>query len=57
MDCEAGAGFTTVVGRLRPDAVLGGLKYLVVSHNAVMGAAGGAVLLAEDLLERGFLGE
>jgi aspartate-semialdehyde dehydrogenase len=56
IDCEAGAGFTTVVGRLRSDSVLGGLKYLVVSHNTVMGAAGGAVLLAEDLLERGFLG-
>ncbi|MDG2150264.1 MAG: aspartate-semialdehyde dehydrogenase [Planctomycetota bacterium] len=57
VDCAAGAGFTTVVGRLRADPVLGGLKYLVVSHNAVMGAAGGAVLLAEDLLERGFLGD
>lgn len=55
MDCEAGAGFTTVVGRIRRDPVLEGVKYMVVSHNAIMGAAGGAVLLAEDLLERGFL--
>ncbi len=56
MDCEAGAGFTTVVGRIRPEPVLGGVKYLAVSHNTVMGAAGGAVLLAEDLLDRGYFG-
>lgn len=56
LDCDSGGGLTTVVGRLRPDDVLGGIKYLVVSHNAVMGAAGGAVLLAEDLLDRGLIG-
>ena len=50
-----GGGLTTVVGRLRRDAVHGGVKYLVLSHNAVLGAAGGAVLLAEDLAERGVL--
>jgi aspartate-semialdehyde dehydrogenase len=54
LDRDAGNGLTTVVGRLRRDAVHGGVKYLVLSHNAVMGAAGGAVLLAEDLLDRGF---
>jgi len=54
-DRAAGGGMTTVVGRVRPDPVLGGVKYVVVSHNAVMGAAGGAVLLAEDLVDRGFL--
>jgi aspartate-semialdehyde dehydrogenase len=31
------------------------VKYFVLSHNAVLGAAGGAVLLAEDLLDRGIL--
>jgi aspartate-semialdehyde dehydrogenase len=48
---------TTVVGRLRSDPVHGGVKYLALSHNTVMGAAGGAVLLAEDLAERGLLPE
>ena len=56
LDCDTGNGLTTVVGRLREEPVLGGLKYVVVSHNAVIGAAGGAVLLAEDLLDRGYIG-
>jgi aspartate-semialdehyde dehydrogenase len=55
LDRDAGAGLTTVVGRIRSDAVHGGVKYVVLSHNAVMGAAGGAVLLAEDLADRGLL--
>jgi aspartate-semialdehyde dehydrogenase len=55
LDRDAGGGLTTVVGRLRRDAVHGGVKYVVLSHNAVLGAAGGAVLLAEDLAERGIL--
>jgi len=57
LDCLAGGGLTTTVGRLRRDAVHGGIKYVVLSHNAVLGAAGGAVLLAEDLADRGMLPE
>ena len=57
LDCAAGGGLTTTVGRLRRDAVHGGIKYVVLSHNAVLGAAGGAVLLAEDLADRGMLPE
>ncbi|MGQ0552953.1 MAG: aspartate-semialdehyde dehydrogenase [Planctomycetota bacterium] len=57
LDRDEGRGLTTVVGRLRPEPVLGGVKYVVLSHNAVLGAAGGAVLLAEDLAERGLLPE
>lgn len=53
LDRDAGGGLTTVVGRIRRDAVHGGVKYVVLSHNAMLGAAGGAVLLAEDLQERG----
>lgn len=51
-------GMTTSVGRLRPDAVLGehGVKFVLVSHNTKMGAAQGAVLVAEDLRLRGYLG-
>ncbi len=53
LDRCAGGGYTTVVGRLRREPVSGGLKYLALSHNTVLGAAGGSVLLAEDLAERG----
>lgn len=55
LDCRTGAGMTTVVGRVRLDPVVGGVKFIVVTHNAVLGAAGGAVLLAEDLVDRGWI--
>ena len=46
----------TSVGRIREDAVLdNGVKYVLVSHNTKMGAARGAVLLAELLQSRGIL--
>lgn len=54
-DLHHGGGLSTVVGRVRENTALGGLSFLVLSHNAVLGAAGGAVLLAEDLHERGLL--
>jgi len=48
---------TTTVGRIREDNVLpNGIKYLLVSHNTRMGAAAGAVLVAEHLAVRGFIG-
>jgi aspartate-semialdehyde dehydrogenase len=57
LDRDAGAGMTTTVGRLRTDPVLeNGFKYLLVSHNTKMGAAKGAILVAELLKERGYLG-
>jgi aspartate-semialdehyde dehydrogenase len=47
-------GMTTVVGRLRDDAVLpNGIRLVLLSHNTKMGAAKGATLLAEYLLHRG----
>jgi aspartate-semialdehyde dehydrogenase len=55
LDRDAGGGLTTVVGRLRADPVSGGVAFVVLSHNTVIGAAGGAVLLAEDLADRGLL--
>ncbi|PQV63827.1 aspartate-semialdehyde dehydrogenase [Abditibacterium utsteinense] len=50
-DREMGSGMTTVVGRLRQERVLGqnGVKYVLVSHNTKMGAAKGAILVAELL--------
>ncbi len=54
-DRDMGGGMTTVVGRLRQERVLGqhGVKYVLVSHNTKMGAAKGAILVAELLLRDG----
>ena len=47
-------GMTTVVGRLREDTVLdNGVKFVLLSHNTKMGAAKGAVLIAEYLIQQG----
>ena len=50
-------GMTTAVGRLREEKVLGqnGVKYVLVSHNTKMGAARGAILVAELLMRDGYL--
>jgi aspartate-semialdehyde dehydrogenase len=45
---------TTSVGRVRPCAVMD-VKLALLSHNTVRGAAGGAVLNAELLAEKGYL--
>jgi len=55
LDRDTNDGMTTVVGRLREDHALGGIKYMLVSHNTKMGAAKGAVLVAELLHQGGFL--
>jgi len=56
LDRDAENGMTTSVGRVRADEVLpNGIKYLLVSHNAAMGAGRGAVLLAEYLQRTGLL--
>jgi aspartate-semialdehyde dehydrogenase len=50
LDRDADGGMTTSVGRIRADEALSnGIKYLLVSHNTKMGAAKGAVLVAEYL--------
>ncbi|HWZ59744.1 MAG TPA: aspartate-semialdehyde dehydrogenase [Gemmatimonadaceae bacterium] len=53
-DVWAGKGMTTVVGRVRADA-LWDLRLVALSHNVVRGAAGGSVLNAELLAARGGL--
>jgi aspartate-semialdehyde dehydrogenase len=56
LDRDAENGMTTGVGRIRADEVLSnGIKYLLVSHNAAMGAGRGAVLLAEYLRHSGYV--
>ncbi len=49
-----GGGMTVSVGRIRPCAVLDA-KFVVLSHNTVRGAAGGAILNAELLAAKGYL--
>ncbi len=56
LDRERDGGMTTTIGRVRIDPVLGGVKYVLLSHNTKMGAAKGALLTAELLEHRGYLG-
>ena len=56
LDRNRGAGMTVSVGRLRQCPVLD-WKCVILSHNTVRGAAGGAILLAELLVEKGFIGQ
>ena len=56
LDRDADRGMATSVGRLRPEPALGnGLKYVALSHNTRMGAAHGAVLVAEYLCHTGVI--
>jgi aspartate-semialdehyde dehydrogenase len=57
LDRDRSNGMVTTVGRLRADDALpNGIKYVLVSHNTKMGAARGALLVAEALAVRGYLG-
>ena len=55
-DLDRGRGMATSVGRLRPCSVLD-WKFTVLSHNTIRGAAGAALLNAELLRARGYLGD
>jgi aspartate-semialdehyde dehydrogenase len=56
LDRDADGGMTTSVGRIRPDPVMRyGVRYVLVTHNARMGAGKGAVLTAEYLRHAGYL--
>lgn len=55
-DRDTEDGMVTTVGRVRCDSALtNGFKYVLVSHNTKMGAAKGAVLVAECLAHAGYL--
>jgi aspartate-semialdehyde dehydrogenase len=54
LDRMAGGGMTTVVGRLRPDPLFD-VKFSVLSHNTIRGAAGGSIYNAELLVSQGLL--
>ncbi len=49
LDRMTGKGMTTVVGRVRSDPLLH-LKFVVLSHNTIRGAAGGSLYNAELLV-------
>lgn len=51
---DFGHGMTVSVGRIRPCEVLD-YKFVVLSHNTIRGAAGGAILNAELLVKQGLL--
>ena len=53
-DVLSGGGMAVVVGRVRPCPLLG-VKFTLLSHNHVRGAAGAALLNAELLAARGLL--
>ncbi len=56
LDRDAEDGMATSAGRLRRDNALeNAVKYVLVSHNTKMGAAKGAVLMAEYLLQKGYI--
>jgi aspartate-semialdehyde dehydrogenase len=49
LDRMEGAGMSVVIGRLRKDDCMGGVKFIVIGHNTIRGAAGCAILNAEYL--------
>jgi aspartate-semialdehyde dehydrogenase len=53
-DCYLEGGMASVVGRLRRCSILD-YKFLILGHNTIRGAAGGAILNAELLLAKGYL--
>jgi aspartate-semialdehyde dehydrogenase len=55
LDRMEGKGMSTVVGRIRKDPVLNGVKFLALGHNTIRGAAGCGVLNAEYLKAKNFI--
>jgi len=54
LDLERGQGMTVTVGRVRPCPLLD-LRFVLLSHNTIRGAAGAAVQIAELLVAEGYL--
>ena len=54
LDRLTGKGMTTVIGRVRRDPILD-LKFVVLSHNTIRGAAGASIYNAELLVNEGLL--
>ena len=54
LDRDVEQGMASTVGRVRECSVLG-LKYVLLGHNTIRGAAGASILNAELLKEEGLL--
>ncbi len=54
LDAEAGNGMAVSIGRLREDPILD-WRFCCLSHNTLRGAAGGAFLTAELLVDKGYI--
>ncbi|MCW4051782.1 MAG: aspartate-semialdehyde dehydrogenase [Candidatus Bathyarchaeota archaeon] len=55
LDRMVGNGMSITVGRVRKDTALKGVKYVVLGHNRIRGAAGCAVLTAEFLKTKKYI--
>ncbi|MEM3666840.1 MAG: aspartate-semialdehyde dehydrogenase [Candidatus Bathyarchaeia archaeon] len=55
LDRMEGRGMSVVVGRIRRDSALNGVKYVVIGHNTIRGAAGCAILNAEYLKSKNYI--
>jgi aspartate-semialdehyde dehydrogenase len=56
LDRDAGNGMSITIGRIGPDRVLD-YRFVALGHNTIRGAAGAAILNAELLVARGYLGK
>lgn len=54
-DWSTGRGMSAVVGRIAPDPVMGGFRYVAMASNTIRGAAGGSLLNAELCAAEGLL--
>lgn len=54
LDRGAGHGMGITMGRLREDP-RGGWQFISLAHNTIRGAAGGAILMAELLVAKGYI--
>jgi aspartate-semialdehyde dehydrogenase len=54
LDVSNGNGMAVTIGRLAEDKFFD-IRFVALSHNTVRGAAGGAILTAEMLVEKGYV--
>jgi len=55
LDRNEGKGMAVVVGRIRREHLMGGVKYIALGHNTIRGAAGCSIMNAEVLRAKGYL--
>ena len=54
MDRDLENGMAVTIGRLAQDKIFD-FRFVALSHNTVRGAAGGAILMAELLVKKGYI--